>query len=102
MNALAEKLADDVERECSVLQFTLPDHDAALDKMTDVHRKNAALIEGNIASTRKALRKTLSALNAEIARLKRQMEVAREGATAKIERDEKMLSAIRAFLAEAE
>jgi len=98
MNSLARNLADSVERECNVLSFTGTDHQDRVDRLDDVHRRQAAETEQRIAQTKRDLRKTVAGFKAEIAEIERKIAEAKAGASRKIEMDEKILTKCRAFL----
>lgn len=99
---LAENLADAVEAEGNVLQFTVPAPDAKLLRLADLHRKQAADAEREIADTKRQLRKTVKAFNDEIKRLRQEISAAEEGAAAKIEAAGLIATACRAFLSAAD
>ena len=99
---LAENLAEAVETEGNVLQFTVPSPDEKLNRLADLHRKQAADADRDIAETKRRLRKTVKAINDEIKRLKLEISAAEDGAAAQIEASQKIVSACRAFLAAAE
>jgi hypothetical protein len=99
---LAENLADAVEAEGKVLQFTVPSPDAKLNRLADLHRKQAADADREIAETKRQLRKTVKAINDEIKRLKMEIASAEEGAAAKIEAAGLIATACRAFLSAAD
>lgn len=99
---LAENLAEAVETEGNVLQFTVPSPDEKLNRLADLHRKQAADADRDIAATKRNLRKTVKAINDEIKRLKQEIASAEEGAAAKIEASSVIATACRAFLAAAD
>jgi anti-sigma-K factor RskA len=102
MNALTQNFADTIERECRVLEFTASDHEAGLDRLTDLHRKRAAETEQRIARTKKDLRTAVTSYKAEIAEIERKIDEAKAGAARKVEVDQKILAACRGFLSAAE
>lgn len=95
---LGDELAEGIEREGNVLKFSLPDHEAEVKHLADAHRRSIASRSQRIADTKDDLRKTLAALNAEVARLKVQLAEAQEGAARKIAADERIIVAGEAFL----
>lgn len=99
---LSEQLADSVEAEGNVLQFTVPSPDAKLLRLADLHRKQAADAEREIAETKRRLRKTIKAFNDEIKRLRQEISAAEDGAAAKIAAASVIATACRAFLAAAD
>lgn len=101
MSAITSNLAESVAAEGSVVQF-LVDHDVILEKLSAIHRKQAAELEQSIAATRKSERQTIAAFKAEIARIEAEIADVEDGAARKIAADQKTLGACRAFLQAAE
>ena len=99
MNAMTHDFSADVAHACSVLTLTADNHEAKLDSLADIHRKNAGEAELRIVRTKKDLKRVLAAFKAQIADIERQMAEAKEGAARKIATDEQIVTACRAFLA---
>lgn len=99
MKSLTDHLASAVEAETSVLQFTVPDPMEKQERLTELHHDNVVKRTAAISKARSNLRKTVEALDAEIARLEKEKEQAVERAGKLIESEDRIIAASRAFIA---
>ncbi|MEO3387345.1 hypothetical protein [Mesorhizobium sp. CAU 1741] len=101
MAALAENLADAVERECSVVQFK-EDHEAKNEKLDAMMMSEMADARKRIKRVQKAEADELSAIAEERKRLDAREQEIKAGALAKVEAERRRIAKCRAYIAAGE
>jgi hypothetical protein len=96
---LDEHLANAIQTEGNVLQFTLPDTKEQAEKLVATHHRAIADKTAAISRAKQSLRRTIAGLDAEIERLQKERRLAQESADEVILYDRKIIEASKAFIA---